>query len=151
AQSQRKQQKQQKGPDCARLQSSTRHDRRFSLSDQRRFSRRRMDQSMVDFYWRDKSISAARNGLDPTRALAGVPEHLPKFVNGSIQAPIEIDERVGGPEPLLKLLPGYYLSRPFEQKQQHLKWLLLESEFDALPAQLTAMHLEDTKTHRHGE
>jgi hypothetical protein len=102
---------------------------------------------MVEFDWCDKSVSAARDGLDPARALAAIPKHLPKFVNGPIQAPIEIDERVGGPEPLLKLFPGYNFSRPLEQKQQHLKWLLLDPEFDALPAQLTTMHFENTETH----
>src|SRR5262249_18658742 len=111
----------------------------------------RRRERIVEFDWRDKSISAARNGLDPARALGAVPEHLPKFVNGSIQAPIEIDERVGGPEPPFKALPGYYLTGPFEQKQQHLKGLLLESEFDALPAQLTTMHLKDTETNWPGK
>ena len=45
---------------------------------------------------------------------------------------IEIDKRVGGPKPLMKLFPGYQLARVFEQHGQDLKGLIVKLDLDAL-------------------
>jgi hypothetical protein len=63
--------------------------------------------------------------LDVARMGRGVAQSLPDFVNCSVQASVEIDEGVAGPEPTAQFLPGNQLARPFQQGKENLERLLI--------------------------
>ena len=65
---------------------------------------------------------------------------------------IEIDEGVGGPQPVAKLFPGHRLTGPLEQHRQNLKRLLLKPEPHAVFPQLAGskIDLEYAETEAHG-
>src|SRR5215469_5718270 len=50
-----------------------------------------------NLYGSNKAISASRKRLDKTRARRGISQRLPHFVDGSIQAVVEVDKSIGGP------------------------------------------------------
>ena len=79
----------------------------------------------VLFHRSDKAVSPPRQGFHVTRAGGGVSQCFTDLVHSRIQAVIEIDERIGGPELLAKVLPRDHLRGTFQEKRQHLKWLLL--------------------------
>jgi hypothetical protein len=49
---------------------------------------------------------------------------------------VEVDERVGRPQPLLNFFAGHQLTRPLERQGQHLKWLPAKFELQPVLAQL---------------
>jgi hypothetical protein len=51
---------------------------------------------------------------------------LAEFVDGGVQAVVEIDERVGGPEAVTELLPRDHFARPFEKNLKNVKRAVLE-------------------------
>src|SRR6266566_1384508 len=52
---------------------------------------------VCSIHWRDKPVSAPRQRFDIARLLGGVAEHLPQAGNRIVEAMVEIDESVGGP------------------------------------------------------
>ena len=95
----------------------------------------------------DKAVSAAGDCLDKTRAGGGISEGLADLVDGGVQAVIEVDESVGGPELLLQLLAGDDLAGAVEQESQDLERLSLEAEPHAILAQFPGgeIELEDSE------
>jgi len=69
-------------------------------------------------------------------------ERRPNPVDGFIHPVIEIDEGIGRPQAVAKLVPGHGLARPFEQHGQNLKRLLLKSEPHSLLVQLTGSKID---------
>jgi hypothetical protein len=60
---------------------------------------------------------------------------------------VEIHKGICGPELLLQVLTTYYLSSVLDKHGQELKWLLLDSDLDAVLSEFPCVevHLEDTK------
>jgi hypothetical protein len=55
---------------------------------------------------------------------------------------VEVDEDIGGPEPLTKLFAGDDLAGGFDQDRQKLKRLLRQSDSGSVPGQLSGLEIE---------
>jgi len=65
-------------------------------------------------YGSDEAISTAGQRFDVARAGRGISQGFAHFVDGRVQAVIEVDERIGGPEFLLQLFAGDDFSGTFQ-------------------------------------
>ena len=91
---------------------------------------------------RDEAIAPARQRLDEPRVLGRVAEHLAQLLDRRVEGVIEIDEGVGGPEPLAHRLAGDHLARALEEHHQQLKRLLLQLQPDALAPKLPRLEID---------
>src|SRR5260370_29606973 len=83
-----------------------------------------------------EAVAAARDRFNEAWTLGGVAQGFAKPADGVVEAVFELDERILGPEPLLKLLPGDDLAGMLEESEQNLQRLLVEFDAHALLAQL---------------
>ena len=90
----------------------------------------------------DETVSAAGEGFDVARAGSRVSESFAHLVDGGVQAVVEVDERVGGPELLLQLFARDDFAGTFEQQRQHLEGLSLQAQLDAALAQFACAEIE---------
>jgi hypothetical protein len=74
----------------------------------------------------EEAVAATGHSFDEAGTLGGVAEGLTDFVDRLVQPVVEIDERVCGPEFLLKFLAPDDLAGVLEQHCQHLEGLLLK-------------------------
>jgi hypothetical protein len=77
---------------------------------------------------RDPSIPTARQGLDVPRLTRAIVEKIAKPAHRCIDAMIEINDGVMGPELLPDFLPGHNLPGMFQQQAEDLKRLFGEKE-----------------------
>ena len=63
----------------------------------------------------DEAVTAAGQRLDIAGTGGGIAERLAQLVYGRVQAVVEIDEGVGGPEFLAQLFAGDYLAGAVKQ------------------------------------
>src|SRR5215472_10539202 len=84
---------------------------------------------------RDEPVAAARHGLYVTRVFRGVAQGLPQLVDRDIEPVVEIDKRIGGPEPLAQLAEGHECTGALQQLKQDLKWLFLQGNPARSPAE----------------
>jgi len=80
----------------------------------------------------NETVSAAGDGFDETRAGGRVAERFANLVYSRIQAVIEVDEGVGGPDFLAQVFTRNDTSSVFEQGGENLKGLLLQPEAPAI-------------------
>ena len=90
----------------------------------------------------DEAVSAAGKGFDVAWARGGVSEGLADFVDGGVEAVVEIDESVGGPEFLLELFARDDFASAFEKQGENLERLALQAELDAAFAQFAGAEIE---------
>src|SRR5947209_19926035 len=76
----------------------------------------------------DEAVTSTRQRFDESRLLSRFTEGLAQFLNGRVQAVIEIDKSVGGPKTFAQLFAGNYVSRAFQQNGQDLARLCLEAD-----------------------
>src|SRR5205814_8887156 len=76
----------------------------------------------------DEAIAAAADGFDIPGRLRRIADRRPQLVDGIVQSVVEVDERIGGPEPEPQRLARDHLARPFEQRNQQLKRLFLQAQ-----------------------
>ena len=95
----------------------------------------------------DEAIATSRQGFDIARRLPVVAEGFPQFIDGFVQAVLEVHEGVCGPELQTQVLARDQLARPCEQQGQNLKRLFLKLDSEAMLAQLTrgSIQLKDTE------
>jgi hypothetical protein len=60
---------------------------------------------------RQEPITPARQSLDKTGSFRGIAQRFPQLVDGLVEAVIEIDKGVSGPEPASKFFARYDLRR----------------------------------------
>jgi len=84
----------------------------------------------------DEAITDFGNRLDISRFLDRVPQHRPEVFHGAVQPVLEIHERVGGPELLLKLFAGNDVAPVFHQNLKHVKRLGAQLQPDAVAIEL---------------
>ena len=79
-----------------------------------------------------------------------VTQGFAQAADGIVQAVFEFDERILGPEPLLKLISGDHFAGMLKESEQELERLLVKFDSDALFAQLSrpGIHLERAETNR---
>ena len=96
----------------------------------------------------DEAVSAAGEGFDVTGAGSGISQGFAHLVNGSVEAVVEVDEGVGGPELLLQLFARDDVSGMIEEQSEHLEGLALQAQLDATLAQFSRaeVELEDSET-----
>jgi hypothetical protein len=90
----------------------------------------------------DETVSAAGERLYIAWTGGGIAEGFPYFIDRGIQAVIEVDEGVGGPEALLDLFAGDDFSGSFEEQGEDLEGLSLEAELDAALPQFARAEIE---------
>ena len=84
----------------------------------------------------DETIAAARHRLDIARRIGGVAQRVAQPLHDCVQAVLEVDEGVGGPEPLPQLVAGHQLAGPLDQGQQHVQRLRGETVTAQMVVQL---------------
>src|SRR5207249_6421674 len=98
---------------------------------------------------RNEAVTAPSHSLHEPRARRRITQRLPNPVDRFVHPVVEIDEGLGGPQPVAKLFPGHRLAAPFEQHREKLKRLLLKSEPHAVLSQLAGslidLEYDDTK------
>ena len=62
-----------------------------------------------------KAVAPAREGFDKPRIRSRIPQGVTKLAGGGVQAAVEIDVGVAGPEPVLQLLPSNNFPRLFDE------------------------------------
>ena len=67
---------------------------------------------------RDEAVAFAGQRLDEARLFGGIPQRFPEMVHRLVQAPIEVDERAGAPEPVPQLFACDQFARLFQQRQE---------------------------------
>ena len=72
-----------------------------------RRSRRHCGRKLYCLDRSDKAVAAAGKRLDIARGFGGIAEHFAKPRDGVVKAMVEIDEGVGGPNLVAKLLAGH--------------------------------------------
>ena len=82
----------------------------------------------------DKAVAAAGQRFYKTRARCGIAQCLANLVDRSIQAVVEIDERVGRPDFLPQIVAGDDLSGMLQQSRENLEGLFLEPDAGAILA-----------------
>ncbi len=83
---------------------------------------------------RDEPIPSTRQRLDKRRRLGGITERLPEFLYRCVEAVLEVDERVGLPEPVAQILASDNIAGPVKERRQHLGRLLLQRHATAIVA-----------------
>src|ERR1700730_2041249 len=81
-----------------------------------------------------EAISAPRKGLDIARTGGRIAQDLAQFINGGVQAVVEIHEGIGGPELLAQLFARDDISGALKQQGEYLERLLLQAELFSTPA-----------------
>src|SRR6266705_3785162 len=84
----------------------------------------------------DEPVTPAREGLYVTGGLGRVAQGLPQLPHGRVEAVVEVDERIRGPELVPQLLSGHHLARTLQEQGQQAKRLILQTDPQSLPAQL---------------
>ena len=79
-----------------------------------------------------KAVTPPGDGLNKTRVLRAVSQCVPKPADGGIEAVIEIDKSVGGPQTGPQLVPRDHLAGPFQQQGQNLERLFLQFDSGAV-------------------
>jgi hypothetical protein len=77
---------------------------------------------------RDKPISSPGQCLDVLWGIGFVAECFPQFLYGGIEAVLEVDEGVGGPDPFLEFFAGDEFAGIFEQNSEDSDGLGLDLE-----------------------
>src|SRR5262249_39518412 len=91
---------------------------------------------------RDEAISFTAKCLDVSRGLRGVPDYLSQPGDGRIQPALIIDEGAVGPDSLDQHLSCADFTGGFDQAEQELERLILQTDPDTVFAQLTAAGVE---------
>jgi hypothetical protein len=115
------------------------------------FSSRRRDRSrtfadILDLC--EETVAPPGYRFHKARTLSGIAQGLPNFIDGFVQAVIEVNKCVGGPQVLLQFFPSNHFPGMLEQHSKHLKWLFLQPDLHPVLAQFTRpkIHFENTKT-----
>jgi hypothetical protein len=81
-------------------------------------------------YRSDEAVTALGKSFDEAGVVGFVGEGVAELVDGGVQAMLEIDEGVFGPEALLELLAGDDEAGVFQENGEDLEWAILEFETD---------------------
>src|SRR5262249_39948928 len=102
----------------------------------------RLDAVGTDRGTLNKAVTALGESFNEARAVGGVAEGFSQLVDGLVQAVIEIDEGVGGPEFVAQLLAGNDFTGMFQKHDQDLEGLFLEPDLRAMLTQFTGPQID---------
>ena len=86
----------------------------------------------VELHWSQEAISATRNGFDVTRIVSFVGKGVAKFADRGVQASLEIDESVFGPQVLLQFRSGDDLALALREQDENTQRLFLKANARAV-------------------
>src|ERR1700730_614138 len=84
----------------------------------------------------NEAVTATSKSFDEDGILGRVAEGISEAFHGSVEAVIEVDEGIGGPEPGSEFLAGNDLAGPLQEHGQERKGLFLKLDFVAILAEL---------------
>src|SRR6185369_1515573 len=90
----------------------------------------------------NESIAAARQRFYEPRRFSRIAERLAQALHRSVDAVVEVDDGVAGPELLAKLLAGDEIARMLQKERKHAQRLPLELYLAAVPAQFQGAWVE---------
>jgi hypothetical protein len=96
----------------------------------------------------DEAVALPRQGLDVSRRARRIAEGFAQLVDRGVQAVVEVDVGVRGPEPQAQVVAGDDVPRPLEEDGQHGEGLAQQPDLDPLSMQLAGgeIGLEDSET-----
>ena len=96
------------------------------------------------------SEAAAWQGLDIARVVSGVTQYVAQPPDGRVEAVLEIDERIVGPQALAKLVAGDQLMWAVQKGEEEPERLLRQNDVCAVGVQLAraGIQLEGNQTAR---
>ncbi len=105
---------------------------------------------LVGVHGSEEAIAVPRNGFHIARALRRIRKGRAQLRHRFIQAAIEIDKRLRGPELFADLFARDYLARMFQEERKYLEGLLLQLDSNASFAQLRSpqVHFENAEAAR---
>src|ERR1017187_1771583 len=71
----------------------------------------------------NEPVSTASQLFDIARIGGGISQRLAHLIDRGVEAVVEVDKSVGGPELLLQLFARDHFTRPLQQQGQHLERL----------------------------
>ena len=97
---------------------------------------------VIPLHRRHESVTSASHCFNEAGIVSRIAERVADFVDGLVEAMVEVNEGVLGPEVLLKLLAGNDLSRLFQEHGENLEGLLLQLDPDPLPAKFSGPEID---------
>ena len=91
---------------------------------------------------RDEPITSPRERLDEPRTFCTVSECVAQLLDRGVETVIEVDNRVRRPQSFAQGFARHDLSRVLQEHRQHLKWLLLQLQLEAIAAQLARFNVD---------
>ena len=73
----------------------------------------------------DEAITPLGHGFDEAWLLGGITQGLAQPGDGAVQAMIEVNKRVRGPQVLAQFIPRDHFPGPLQQQRQNTQWLFL--------------------------
>ena len=92
-----------------------------------------LELSPADSHRHDQPIAAPPDRFDVLGLVGRVTQRLPQLLDGSVDAVVELYDRVVGPQPLLDLVERHDVAATLDQHQQDLEGLFLEERPCVLP------------------
>ena len=86
---------------------------------------------------RDEAITTAGQSFNEPWIVGGIVQRLAQFLDGVVQALVEIHEGIGRPDSFLEFFAGNHFTGMLEENLEDLKGLNLEFEAYPVLAQLT--------------
>ena len=90
----------------------------------------------------DEPVATPRQCFDEFRLLGGIAQRLTHFLDGRIQAVLEVDKRVGLPKPFAQVVAGDQLAWTLEQRDEDLSGLFLKRDPLAIAEQVTRCQVQ---------
>jgi|SRR5580700_10898764 hypothetical protein len=90
----------------------------------------------------DEAVAATVERLDVARVFRVVVQGLPEFLDGAVEAKVEVDEGVFRPKFFLEFVAGDDQARALEQHREDLERLLLELDANARLAQFASLQVK---------
>jgi hypothetical protein len=94
------------------------------------------------FHDADEAVTPAWQRLDVPRIVGGIAQRIAQPLNRCVDAVVELDDGVVGPQHLAQLFAGHQLARPVQQHDQDSERLLVEANLDPVLAQLGGLNVE---------
>ena len=85
---------------------------------------------------RNEPIASSRQRLDEPWIFRTVVECVAQLPGRGVETVIEVDKGAGRPQPFAQRVTRDDLSRVLQEHRQHLKWLLLQLQLEAIATQL---------------
>ena len=93
-------------------------------------------QCRFGLHLRHKSVATPGERLDEARLGCGIAEHFAQLVHSSVQAVIEVHERIRGPQTIAQFLACDHGTCAFQQHSENREGLILEAQPASLLAKL---------------